>query len=234
MTNSFEGKVVLITGAGKGKGRALAKAFSARGAFVAVNDISPINLDELVSQGGGRIKAYVDDVAKKVAAQAIINQVEDDFGGVDILINHAAVEPRVDLLTMDEWDWHRVLDVNLTGTFLMMQSAGRVMRAKGSLYEDFAGVIINLITATRRGLALSEVEGSGKEAAYLASMAGLAALTRSASIEFASYGVHVHAVGTGFPEFHHADPSVPADLIEAVLYLCRSDLNGQILNLEER
>jgi len=226
MTNDFEGKVVLITGAGKGKGRTLAEAFSARGAFVAVNDISPVNLDELVSQSGGRIKAYVDDVAKKVAAQAIINQVEDDFGGLDILINHAAVEPRVDLLKMDEWDWHRVLDVNLTGPFLMMQSAGRVMRAKGSLYEDFAGVIVNLITATR-----SQVE---KEAAYLASMAGLVALTRSASIEFASYGVHVHAVGTGFPEFQHVDPSVPADLIESVLYLCRSDLNGQIVNLEQR
>lgn len=220
MTNDFEGKVVLITGAGKGKGRVLAEAFSARGAFVAVNDISPVNLDDLVSQNGGKIKAYVDDVAKKVAAQAIINQVEDDFGGIDILINHAAVEPRVDLLKMDEWDWHRVLDVNLTGTFLTMQSAGRLMRTKGS------GVIVNLITATR-----SQVE---KEAAYLASMAGLVALTRSASIEFASYGVHVHAVGTGFPEFQHVDPSVPANLIESVLYLCRSDLNGQIVNLEER
>jgi len=220
MTNDLEGKVVLITGAGRGKGRALAEAFLARGALVAVNDVSPINLDELVSQSGGKIKAYVEDVAKKVAAQVIINQVEDDFGGIDILINHAAVEPRVDLLAMDEWDWHRVLDVNLTGTFLMMQSAGRVMRTKGS------GVIVNLITATHSGVE--------KEAAYLASMAGLAALTRSASIEFASYGIHVHAVGTGFPEFHHAELSVPLGLIEAVLYLCQSDLNGQIVNLEEQ
>jgi len=220
MTNNLEGKVVLITGAGRGKGRALAEAFLARGALVAVNDVSPINLDELVSQSGGKIKAYVEDVAKKVAAQVIINQVEDDFGGIDILINHAAVEPRVDLLAMDEWDWHRVLDVNLTGTFLMMQSAGRVMRTKGS------GVIVNLITATHSGVE--------KEAAYLASMAGLAALTRSASIEFASYGIHVHAVGTGFPEFHHAESPVPSGLIEAVLYLCQSDLNGQIVNLEEQ
>jgi len=220
MTNDFEGKVVLITGAGRGKGRALAEAFWARGAFVAVNDISPINLDDLVAQGGGRIKAYVDDVAKKVAAQAIINQVEDDFGGFDILINHAAVEPHMDLLTMDEWDWHRVLDVNLTGSFLMMQSAGRVMRARGS------GVIVNLITATHFE--------EGKEAAYLASMTGLAALTRAASIEFASYGVHVHAVGTGFPESQAAEPPVPADLMGAVFHLCRSDLYGQFVNLEER
>lgn len=219
MNNDFSETVVLITGAGKGKGRVLAEAFSARGAFVAANDISPINLDELVSRSGGKIKAYVDDVAKKVAAQSIVNQVEDDFGHIDILINHAAVEPRVDLLAMDEWDWHRVLDVNLTGAFLMTQSVGRVMRAKGS------GVIVNLITATS-----SQVE---KEAAYLASMAGLVALTRSASIEFESYGVRVHAVGAGLSEFHHADPSIPAGLIESVLYLCWSDLNGQIIDLEK-
>jgi NAD(P)-dependent dehydrogenase (short-subunit alcohol dehydrogenase family) len=95
-------------------------------------------VDQIVA-GGGRAKAYVDDVAKKVAAQNIINQVEDDFGQIDILINHAAVEPHIPLLDMDEWDWHRVLDVNLTGAFLMTQSAGRVMRERAS------GVIINLI-----------------------------------------------------------------------------------------
>ena len=135
----------MITGAGKGSGRILAQAFAEQGAIVAANDISPINVDEVVDQivaKGGRAKAYIDDVAKKVAAQNIINQVEDDFGRIDILINHAAVEPHVPLLDMDEWDWHRVLDVNLTGAFLMTQSAGRVMRAQGS------GVIINLITGT--------------------------------------------------------------------------------------
>lgn len=216
MTNDFEGKVVLITGAGKGKGRALAESFAARGAMVTANDISPVNLDDLVFRSGGKIKAYVQDVSKKVAAQVLINQVEDDFGRIDILINHAAVEPYADLLEMDEWDWHRVLDVNLTGAFLTMQSVGRVMRAKG------AGVIINLITATR--------SGAGKDAAYLSSMAGLAALTRSASDEFAPLGIHVHAVGTGMPEFHRADPSIPSGLAEAVFYLCRSDLNGQIVN----
>ncbi len=217
--DDFKDKVVLITGAGKGKGLVLTQAFAARGARVAANDISPVNLDPIIARSDGKIKAYIEDVAKKVGAQSIIKQVEDDFGGIDILINHAAVEPRAALLEMDEWDWHRVLDVNLTGAFLMMQSAGRVMREKGS------GVIINLVTVSK-----PEVE---KEAAYIASMAGLVAFTRAVAGELSPFGIHVHAVGTGIPEFHRADASVPSDWLAAVLYLCRSNLNGQIVNAGE-
>jgi len=176
-------KVVLITGAGRGSGRLLAQAFAEHGAIVAANDISPVNVEEVVDQivaQGGRARAYIDDVAKKVAAQNIVKQVEDDFGHIDILINHAAVQPHVSLLDMDEWDWHRVLDVNLTGAFLMIQSVGRVMRVKGS------GVIINLITAKQ-----DWPEG---EAAFVASMRGLDGLTRQAARELSPYGIHVHAV----------------------------------------
>jgi len=121
-------KVVLITGAGRGIGRRLAGALAERGAVVAANDISPINVEEVVAginARGGKAKAYIEDIAKKVGAQTVVKHVEDDFGRIDILINHAAVEPRVSLLDMDEWDWHRTLDVNLTGAFLMIQSAGR-------------------------------------------------------------------------------------------------------------
>jgi NAD(P)-dependent dehydrogenase (short-subunit alcohol dehydrogenase family) len=216
--NSFEGKVVLITGAGRGMGRALAEHFAALGARVAANDISPVNLDQVVERGRGRITAYVEDTAKKVAAQAIIKQVEDDLGRIDILINHASVEPRVALLEMDEWDWHRVLDVNLTGAFLMMQSAGRVMRAQG------AGVIVNLINAAP--------PAAGSEAAYLTSLHALAVLTRCAAEEFAAYRVHVHAVGTGISEYHNASPSIPEGFMEAALFLCDSPLYGQIVNVE--
>jgi NAD(P)-dependent dehydrogenase (short-subunit alcohol dehydrogenase family) len=181
-------KVVLITGAGRGSGRALAKAFAERGALVAANDISPVNVDEVVNgilEQGGRAKAYIEDVAKKVGAQHIIKQVEDDFGQIDILINHAAVEPHVPLLDMDEWDWHRVLDVNLTGTFLMTQSAGRVMRARGR------GVIINLITAAQAPA------GSETGAAFITSMSGLEGFTRQAARELSPYGIRVHAVESG-------------------------------------
>jgi len=181
--NKFKEKIVLITGAGKGSGRLLAQAFAGHGSLVAANDISPINVEEVVGQilaRGGQAKTYVEDIAKKVGVQQVINQVEDDFGHIDILINHAAVEPHVPLLDMDEWDWHRVLDVNLTGAFLMTQSVGRLMRVQGS------GVIINLIT--------EPIADKNRGAAFIATMSGLEGLTRQAASELAPYGIQVYAV----------------------------------------
>lgn len=189
LMSRLKDKVVLITGAGKGSGRLLAQAFAERGAIVAANDISPVNVEEVVEQivaKGGNAKAYIDDVAKKVAAQYIVKQVEDDFGRIDILINHATVEPQLSLLDMDEWDWHRVLDVNLTGAFLMIQSVGRVMRASSLREAKGSGVIINLITARQ--------DGAEGEAAFVASMQGLVGLTRLAAHELSQYGIRVYAV----------------------------------------
>ena len=182
----FTGKVVLITGAGKGSGRALAKAFAAYGATVAANDVSPINVEEVVDEitaQGGHAKAYIEDVAKKLGAQNLIKQVEDDFGRIDILVNHASVQPNMALLDMDEWDWHRVLDVNLTGTFLMTQSVGRVMRSQGS------GVVIILVE--------TDQESGKNEAAFITTMQGLLGFTRQAAHELNQYGIRVHSVETG-------------------------------------
>ena len=205
--NDFKDKVVLITGAGKGSGRLLAEAFAARGAFVAANDISPVNVDEVVAgivSRGGKAKSYVDDVAKKIAVQTMIKQIEDDLGPIDILVNHAAVRPHVSLLDIDEWDWHRVLDVNLTGALLMMQSVGRMMRTQGQ------GVIINLITGA--GV------GADKESAYQASMAGLLALTRSAARELSPHGIRVNWLVDV-----HQDR-----IVDVVFDLCLSDTSGKI------
>lgn len=182
--NDLKDKVVLITGAGKGAGRALALAFAEQGAFVAANDISPNNVEQVVAEivaRGGKATAYIEDVAKKVGAQALVKTVEDELGGIDILVNHAAVEPHSSLLNMDEWDWHRTLDVNLTGAFLMIQSVGRVMRAKGK------GAILNIVAGAS--------EGSKKEAgAYLSSKAGLVELSRQADQELSPHGIRVYAV----------------------------------------
>ena len=199
MQKHFQNKVVLITGAGKGAGRKLAFAFAQHGAKVAANDISPMNVEEVVEEiqnRGGNARAYIDDVAKKVGAQALVKQVEDDFGRIDILVNHASVEPRTPLLDMDEWDWHRVLDVNLTGAFLMTQSVGRLMREQG------AGVILNLISDAGR-------DESPLRAAFVASMAGLEAFSLQAARELAPYGVRVHVVKT------YTD-------VASILDLCRS------------
>lgn len=191
MEGELKNKVVLITGAGKGAGRALAEACAERGAIVAANDISPINVDDVVSAinaRGGNARSYVEDVAKKVGAQALIKSVEDDFGTIDVLIYHAEVQPHTLLLDMDEWDWHRVLDVNLTGAFLMLQSVGRLMREKKS------GVIIHITAGENSKLALSGVEVVEKSAAYFASKASLVELSHQADAELSPHGIRVYAV----------------------------------------
>lgn len=174
------GKVTLITGAGKGIGRTLARLLAARGAIIAANDISPLNVDTVVDEviaAGGQARAYIHDVAKKVAVQAMVNQVMDDFGRIDALVNCANVQPPARLLDLDEWDLHRVFEVNAMGTFLMMQSVGRVMRQAGG------GVIVNVLKLPPQA-----------PASYLASRGGIAALSQRADEEWNPYGIRVWAV----------------------------------------
>ena len=220
----FQDKVVLITGAGRGTGRQMAEFFAAQGARVAVNDISPQNVESLVddlSRRGYNAKAYIEDIAKKVAVQALVKQVEDDFGRIDVLINHASVEPHISLLEMDEWDWHRTIEVNLSGAFLTMQTVGRIMRTRGG------GVIINLASLSGGTVVLDR-------SAYVASLFGLIGLTRQAARELFAFGIRVHAVGRGMGRFQNTGTTVPADLSRAVLFLCSprsAHLTGHIVNL---
>ena len=189
----FSGKVVLITGAGRGAGRMLAQAFAAQGAQVAANDISPVNLEPVVldiNAAGGHARAYIHDIAKKVDVQVMINNVSDDFGHIDILVNSANVLLPSTLLEIDEWDLHRVFEVNAIGTLLMMQCAGRVMRAQGS------GIMINVVKLP--GVA---------PASFIASRAGLIAMTERLNAELGVYGIRVFAVTEENP-------------VEAVLAAC--------------
>jgi len=178
--NAFSGKIVLVTGAGKGAGRKIAQAFAARGATVAANDISPVNVETVVDEiiaAGGCARAYVHDVAKKVDVQAMINNITDDFGRIDILVNCAHVEPTTSLINIDEWDLHRVFEVNAIGTLLMIQSVARVMRTQES------GIIINVVR-TKDNSPIS----------FIASRAGIAAMTKRANEEFGQHGIRVCAI----------------------------------------
>ena len=196
--SDFKGKVVLVTGAGKGGGRTVAEAFAAEGASVAVNDVSPVNLDETVAQilaAGGTVKAYVEDIAKKMPVQSLLNRVLDDFGRIDILVNCAEVEPQKSVLEMDEWDWLRTLDVNLNGAFLLTQSTGRIMKEKGG------GVIVHVG---------ERAKGAEKRAAYFTSKAGLAALSALAAYELSEFGIRVY----------HVQPEETGDVVKHILELC--------------
>ena len=230
----FQDKVVLITGAGRGLGRAIATAFGQQGARLAINDLTPVNLDETESQCkslGVEVLAITCDIAKKMQVQSMIEAVRDQFGRLDILINNAGVQPVADLMTMDEWDWDRTFAVNLKGPFLTMQSAARVMS------EQAGGSMVNLGAGRLRGTYLSQ------RSAYTASKEGLLALSRAAAIEFAGHNIRVNVVCPGLVrqesnEGANATPDhgvTPEAVADAVLYLCSNEakfITGEVIHVD--
>jgi NAD(P)-dependent dehydrogenase (short-subunit alcohol dehydrogenase family) len=215
----WAGKVVLISGAGKGIGRALAEAFAKRGTIVAAHDLTPINLDETVSRiqnVGGRGKAYVANIASKLDLQTMLNAILDEHQRIDYLINTLSVSPRDTLLQIDEWGWRRTIDLNLTGPFLLMQSVGRVMQAQGG------GAIVNLVSMELN----SPVAPAGKS--------GLIGLTRSAASEYQAYNIRVNAVCYGLPEAEQI-ADLPDDPVELTLALCSQKtemVTGRVIQSE--
>ncbi|MCX7608761.1 MAG: SDR family oxidoreductase [Anaerolineales bacterium] len=172
-------KVALVVGAGKGSGRRAAEALAQRGWQLAVSDLTPVNLDETVARLqalGARVRPYLADIAKKLPVQGLLNQVLDDFGRLDLVVNCAEVEPQKSVLEMDEWDWARTLDVNLTAAFLLTQSASRIMKTQGG------GLILHIG---------SRPKGQARRAAYLASKAALATFVQIAAKELVEFGIQV-------------------------------------------
>jgi len=241
--DEFKGRVALVTGAGRGGGRQIAVGFARLGAKVAANDINPIGLEEtvrLIRQAGGEAREYVFDIAKRMPVEGMVSQVMDHFGRIDFLVCHASVAPQAAVLDMDEWEFHRTLDVNLGGPFFCIQHAGRVMRQQGG------GAMVLIISAQGQGVA-----GKG-HAAYMASQAGLIGLTRWAARELSDYNIRLNAVcgavdevepfrlrKTGLARLNHWQQTHPnlqqgekAELASLALYLCSDEavaINGQVL-----
>lgn len=210
-------KTILITGAGRGIGRRLALDFAAQGYTLALNDISPINVDEVAAQIGGGTRVFVQDIAKKVTVQTLADEISAKMGRLSAVIHCARVEPRAAVLEMDEWELHRVFEVNTLGTFLMMQTFGRIFR----LQE--AGVFLSVFPLAGRT--------SNAAAAFLASQMALPSLIRSAAPELAAAHLKVYGLTSGLPPAQ-SDPHPFTDLPAAALALCRRpDLpTGSILN----
>lgn len=197
--SELHGKVALVTGAGKGMGRQVACMLAGQGAAVAINDITPINLDETataIRALGIPAHSHVADISKKMPVQALIWDVVSGLGRLDILVNCAEVEPPREVLGMDDWDWQRTLDVNLTGAFLLTQTAGRVMAEQGG------GIILHAAERART---------TENRAAYFASKAGLAAFVEHARRELEPQHIQLDII----------TPSAGGDILERILSYCR-------------
>lgn len=176
-------RVALIIGAGSELGQDIARSLAGADLRIALNDILPDRIEQVASQiraGGGEALVAAGDVSRKLALQTMLQSVLEAWERIDVLVFIPGVVPQRSLLDMDEWDWHRTIDLNLTAAFLCMQSVGRVMRELGG------GLIVNVFIAR-----------DTESAVYAASTAGLAVLSKSAAIEFSSYDIAVHALRAG-------------------------------------
>jgi glucose 1-dehydrogenase/3-oxoacyl-[acyl-carrier protein] reductase len=189
MIISHEGKAALVTGAGSGIGRAIARRLAADGAAVACVDVRLAAADEtvaLVTGDGGRAVALEADVRDRAAVEAAVAATVSAFGRLDLVVNNAGVVTMTGLddLTDEEWDF--VVDVNLKGQFVVAQVAARSM--------ERGGAIVNLSTVEAEVV----VSSSGHcQVHYNASKGGVKMLTKALAVELASRGIRVNAVAPG-------------------------------------
>jgi 3-oxoacyl-[acyl-carrier protein] reductase len=187
----LNGKTVLVTGASKGIGRAIALRYAEEGANVAFTYLSSIEqgqaLESELSAKGVKAKGYRSDASDFAQAEKLINDVVADFGSLDVLINNAGITQDTLLLRMTEEMWDKVINVNLKSCFNTVKAATKpMMKQKG-------GSIINMTSVV--GL-----KGNAGQANYAASKAGIIGFTKSVALELGSRGVRSNAVAPGFIE----------------------------------
>jgi gluconate 5-dehydrogenase len=248
MNNLFDltGKRALVTGAVHGLGMAMAKALGHAGAELIVNNYSSDMLDEAKKEyesEGLKVYTYVFDVTNDKEVEKYIDIIENEVGPIDILINNAGIIKRVPMEDMESDDFRAVIDVNLTGPFIVSKYVGRKM------IKRRAGKIININSM------MSEL-GRNTVSAYAASKGGLKMLTKNMATEWAKYNIQTNGIGPGyfatsqtapirvdghpFNEFIiHRTPAArwgdPEDLAGAAIFLASkaSDfVNGQIIYVD--
>ncbi|MFE0170834.1 SDR family oxidoreductase [Streptomyces sp. NPDC059002] len=194
-----EGRVVIVTGAGRGLGRAHARAYAAEGAKVVVNDLGvgpdgsggsggpAHDVVEEIRAAGGDAVAHGGDIATSEGAASLVRTALDTYGRLDTLVNNAGFLRDRMLLNLDEDAWDAVMRVHLKGHFLPLKHAGAHWRAEAKAGRVPHACVVN--TSSGAGLLGSVGQGN-----YSAAKAGILGLTMVASAELASYGVRVNAI----------------------------------------
>ena len=226
-------KVALVTGAGRGIGRAVALGLAECGAKVVLVSRTKEELDRVVDeikQNGGEAYAQVADLMVSEQIDALVEATLKAYNSIDILINNAATSIMVPLMDLREDGWDKIFTINCKAVFLLSRAAARTMAAKGR------GRIVNIST-------VGAVRGGAGISAYHTSKAALSMLTKCMAVEWASLKINVNAVGPGlvktaFSQALWENPEVekfvaakipkgrlaePEDIVGAVLFLCSED-----------
>lgn len=193
---SLQGKVALVTGASYGIGFSMASALAEAGATVVFNDIN----QELVDKGlaayeeaGIKAHGYVADVTNEEQVNALIKQIEEEVGSVDILVNNAGIIKRIPMVEMTAEQWRQVIDIDLTGPFIMAKAVIPSMIKKGH------GKIINICSM------MSEL-GRETVSAYAAAKGGLKMLTKNIASEYGEHNIQCNGIGPGYIETPQTAP----------------------------
>ncbi len=184
MTHPLKGRVAVVTGAGRGLGRAYAEALSARGARVCIAEIDPV-LGQRAAESLAEARFYQLDVGEPDQVQRCAVFLAQEWGHVDILVNNAGNTGLYPSLEITRQEWDAVLRINLASTLLCSQVFGRMMIAHGS-----GGTIVNVSSIAAQST-------FPMRASYAAAKAGISMLTRCLALEWAQFGIRVNAVAPG-------------------------------------
>ena len=179
-------KVAIVTGSGRGIGEGIVLRFAEEGAKIIVNDVNEDDAKNVVDQvkaKGGQAVAVIGSVSDRATVQKMVDTAVKEFGTLDIIVNNAGITRDSILHKMTDDQWSAVIDVNLTGVYLGIQCAARIMREKGY------GKIINISSTSALG--------NVGQLNYSASKAGVIGMTKTAAKELGAKGVNVNAIAPG-------------------------------------